>query len=163
MEGKSMRALVAALLVASAFNLAAPTVSAQDRQLDPYITLLRTDLKAQRAALIINNMEFTEAESAVFWPVYHQYQHEMTQVGNHRVALITDYLAHFDRMDDEKAKELTAKAVEVEEQRLAVMKKYVGEFAKVLPAKQVARLFQLELQMERLVDVQISAQLPLLK
>jgi hypothetical protein len=158
-----MRALVAALLASAAFTLTAPIASAQDRQLDHYITLLRTDLKAQRAALIINNMEFTEAESAVFWPVYHQYQHEMTQVGNQRVALITDYLAHFDQMDDDKAKELTAKAAEVEEQRLAVMKKYVGEFAKVLPAKRVARLFQLELQMERLIDVQVSARLPLLK
>jgi hypothetical protein len=43
------------------------------------------------------------------------------------------------------------------------MKKYIEEFSKVLPAKRVAQLFQLELQMERLIDVRISSQLPLLK
>jgi hypothetical protein len=58
-----MRALVAALLAASAFTLTTPVASAQDRQLAPYIPLLRTDLKTQRAALSINNMELTEAES----------------------------------------------------------------------------------------------------
>jgi len=157
-----MKLLIAGLVVA-ALGLTATMTSAQDRQLDRYITLLRTDLKAQRAVMVINNMELTEAESAVFWPVYHQYQYEMTQVGNHRVDLIKDYLDHFEQMDDEKAKALTAKVTEVEEQRLAIMKKYVEEFSKVLPAKRVAQLFQLELLMERLIDVQISTQLPLLK
>jgi hypothetical protein len=158
-----MKIFVAVLLAASAISLTASLASAQDRELDRYIALLRTDLKAERAALIVNNMELTDAESEVFWPVYHQYQHAMTQVGNQRVALIADYLAHFERMDDEKAKDLTARAAEVEEQRLATMKQYIAEFDKVLPARRVARLFQLELQMERLIDVQISARLPLLK
>jgi hypothetical protein len=58
---------------------------------------------------------------------------------------------------------LTAKALQVEEQRLHVIKKYIGEFGKVLSAKQVARFFQLELQMQRLVDLQVAAELPLVK
>jgi hypothetical protein len=66
-------------------------------------------------------------------------------------------------MDDKKAKELTRKVLEIEERRIGVMKKYIEEFSKVLPAKRVAQLFQLELQMERLIDVRISSRLPLLK
>jgi hypothetical protein len=157
-----MRTLVAALLVASAFTLSAPVASAQVEDIDSYITLLRTDLLAQRGVLIVNNMRFTEAESEVFWPVYHRYQHELTPIGTDRADLIKDYLANVDRMDDTKAKELTRKVLELEERRLGVMKKYIEEFGKVLPAKRVAQLFQLELQMERLIDVRISSRLPLL-
>ena len=158
-----MRTLIVALLGALVFTLTAPVASAQDEDIDSYITLMRTDLLAQRGVLIINNMQFTEAESEVFWPVYHKYQHELTPIGNDRADLIKDYLANVDRMDDEKAKELMRKVLELEERRIAVMKKYIEEFSKVLPAKRVAQLFQLELQMERLIDVRISSRLPLLK
>jgi len=77
--------------------------------------------------------------------------------------VIKDYAAHLDSIDDKKAKELMANALNVEEQRLQVIKKYIGEFDKVLSAKQVARFFQLEMQMQRMVDLQVAAELPLVK
>jgi hypothetical protein len=86
------------------FTLSAPVASAQVEDIDSYIALLRTDLLAQRGVLIVNNMRFTEAESEVFWPVYHKYQHELTPIGTDRAALIKDYLANVDWMDDTKAK-----------------------------------------------------------
>ena len=123
--------------------------------------MLRTDLTAQKASIIVSNMHFTEAETEAFWPVYRKYNKELDKVGDAKVAVIKDYAAHLDSIDDKKAKELTAKALKVEEQRLHVIKKYIGEFGKVLSAKQVARFFQLEMQMQRMVDLQVAAELPL--
>ena len=148
--------------------LLAPTVALSetatpDAQLDSYITLLRTDLKAQRAALIVNNMHFSDAESEAFWWVYNRYQKELSKVGDEKVALIKDYAEHFEQLNNKEAKVLTTKALAIEEQRLQVFKKYIGEFGKVLSAKQVARLFQLELQMQRLIDLQVAAALPLVQ
>jgi hypothetical protein len=130
---------------------------------DRYVTMLRTDLKAEKAAIIINNMHFTEAEKDAFWPVYQKYQKELSKLGDERVALIKDYAAHLGTIDDAKAKELTARAMALEEQRLQLVKKYIDEFGKVLPAKQVARFFQLEMQMQRMVDIQVAAELPLVQ
>jgi hypothetical protein len=48
----------------------------------------------------------------------------------------------------------------MERQRLQGIKKYMGEFDKVLSARQVARFFQLEMQMQRMVDLQVAAELP---
>jgi hypothetical protein len=134
-----------------------------NQQIDRYITMLRTDLTAQKAALIVSNMHLTEAETEAFWPVYRKYNKELDKVGDAKVAVIKDYATHLDSIDDKKAKELTAKALKVEEQRLRVIKKYIGEFDKVLSAKQVARFFQLEMQMQRMVDLQVAAELPLVK
>jgi hypothetical protein len=141
-------------------------VSAQDQgnqQIDRYITMLRTDLTTQKASIIVSNMHFTEAETEAFWPVYRKYNKEIDKVGDAKVAVIKDYAAHLDSIDDKKAKELTTKALRVEEQRLHVIKKYIGAFGKVLSAKQVARFFQLEMQMQRMVDLQVAAELPLIE
>src|SRR5262249_25058107 len=61
------------------------------------------------------------------------------------------------------AKELTAKALDAEEKRLGVIKRYIGELSTVLPAKQVARVFQLEMQMQRMIDLQVAVELPLVE
>ena len=135
----------------------------ENQQIDHYITMLRTDLTAQKASIIVSNMHFTEAETEAFWPVYRKYTKELDKVGDAKVAVIKDYAAHLDSLDDKKAEELIANALNVEEQRLQVIKKYIGEFDKVLSAKQVARFFQLELQMQRMVDLQVAAELPLVK
>jgi hypothetical protein len=66
-------------------------------------------------------------------------------------------------LDDKTAADLTARALAMEEQRLQIIKKYIGEFGKVLPAKQVARFFQLEMQMQRMIDLQVAAELPLVQ
>lgn len=134
-----------------------------NHQVDHYIDMLRTDLTAQKAALIVSNMNLTETETEAFWPVYRKYQKAMDKVGDAKVAVIKDYAAHMDSLSDKQARVLIAKALNVEEQRLHVIKKYIGEFDKVLSAKQVARFFQLELQMQRMVDLQVAAQLPLVK
>jgi len=34
----------------------------ENQQVDRYITLLRTDLKAQKAAVVVTNMHFTDAQ-----------------------------------------------------------------------------------------------------
>jgi hypothetical protein len=135
----------------------------EKQQLDHYVAMLRTDLVAQKAAIIVSNMHLTEAETEAFWSVYRKYQKDLDKVGDAKVAVIKDYASSVNAIDDKKAKELTAKALKVEEQRVRVIKKFIGEFAKVLSAKQVARFFQLEMQMQRLVDLQVAAALPLIE
>ena len=93
--------------------------------------------------------------------MYNRYQKELSKTGDEKVALIKDYAEHFEQLNNKEAKVLTAKALAIEEKRLQIFKKYIGEFGQVLSAKQVARLFQLELQMQRLIDLQIAAAVPL--
>jgi hypothetical protein len=151
------------VLCAVIVRLGAAMAWAEESQVDRYVMMLRSDLKAEKAAIVVNNMHFTEAETKAFWSVYRQFQKELSKVGDEKVALIKDYAAHLDAIDDNKAKELTMKAATIEQQRLDIDKKYIDEFSKVLSAKQVARFFQLEIQMQRMVDIQVAAELPLIK
>ncbi|NOT54455.1 MAG: hypothetical protein HOP18_07610 [Deltaproteobacteria bacterium] len=135
----------------------------ETQQIDRYIAMLRTDLTAQKTSIVVSNMHLTAAETEAFWSVYRKYTKEQDKVGDAKVAVIKEYATSVNDIDDKKAKALTAKALKVEEQRLRVIKKFIGEFGKVLSAKQVARFFQLEIQMQRMVDLQVAAALPLIE
>ncbi len=132
-------------------------------EIEQYIGLLRSDLQTEKVQLITVNMQFSVEESASFWPVYNKYQTEWKKIGDKRMALIKDYAENYDAMTDAKAAELTGKALDLESQRIDLLKKYVPEFSKALTAKRVARLVQVENQINRLIDVQIAEGIPLAK
>jgi hypothetical protein len=158
-----VRKLWVMLLLGAVVGMSGTPVLSQPQEIDDDIALLRTDLKATRATVIINTMQLNQKEMAAFWPVYREYQRELTQLGNEKEALIREYLAGLDQMDDQRTKELTAKALELEEKRIALMRKYLPEFNTVLPPKRIAKFFQVELQLNRLIDLQIASQIPLVR
>jgi hypothetical protein len=105
----------------------------------------------------------TRAEGEAFWPVYNEYQVELAQHTEQLQSLIKDYVQNYRTLDDAKAKELMDKSIELQEQRLSLLRKYAGNLAKVLPMKQVAKFYQVESQMLRLMDLQINTELPSLQ
>src|SRR3954465_13863759 len=55
--------------------------------LSAYAELLRSDVRAQKVAIITEVMGFTEAEDAAFWPIYREYDLEMAKLGDERTAM----------------------------------------------------------------------------
>ena len=156
------RALVAALALSCFIALTTGIASGQDSA-ETMARLLRTDLAAKKTDMMSKALLLTPAEEAAFWPVYKEYQVELAQFNEQLQAVIKDYVQHYQTLDDAKAKELIGKSLELQERRLNLLRKYVGSMEKVLPMKQVARFFQVESQMLRLMDVQINIQLPALQ
>jgi hypothetical protein len=108
-------------------------------------------------------MQFTNEEANAFWPVYREYEFEFAKIGDARIALIKDYARNYETMTDEKAKELIQKALKLEGRRTKLKRKYFRKFDRVLPSKTVAKFFQLENQINLLIDLQIASELPLIK
>ncbi len=161
-------------IIAAAALVLSCSVFAQEKQLqDPaeskelntqaYIQLLRSDLKASKRTLIKESMQLTESQAAAFWPLYNQYDAEQTKLGDQKLALIQDYAKNFMNMTDAKADQLAHGALELDDQRQAVRKKYYDLFKKVLPTVLVVRFFQLENQIQLIVDLQIAANLPIIE
>ena len=149
-----MKKLVILFLLLSSMSLFAQ---------DDFIELLRQDLKTQKVAVITETMNFTEAESNAFWPVYREYDFEATKLADERLAIIKDYAANFENMTDVKAKELIERSMKNQENRLKLRKKYFKEFLKVLPAIKAARFAQVDNQIGLLLDLQIASELPLVE
>jgi len=157
------------LVVTSAFTqntgTSQDTTATSDRELNlrAYTELLRADVAARRVAIITEIMQFNDSEAATFWPLFRDYDYELSKIREVRVQLITDYIKNYDEITNEKADELMSAALALEAQRAELKKKHFDIMKKALSARTAARIFQVENQMQQVVDLQISANLPALQ
>ena len=129
--------------------------------LSAYAELLRADLHLQKAAIITEVMQFTEGEDKAFWPIYREYEAEMTKLGDERVALVADYARSFDQLTDDAADKLAHRALDLEARRQAVKAKYYEKVAAALKGRTALRFLQVEHQLLLITDLQIAASLPI--
>ena len=130
-------------------------------EIDKAIDAMRKDVRAGKADILGKTMALDSTQAAAFWPIYKQYDTELAALNDERVAIIKDLATGFDTLDDAKAKGLLDRQVAFEEKRLALTKKYKDEMLKTLPAKTVARFLQVESRLNKLVDLTIASEIPL--
>ena len=129
---------------------------------EAYKELLMSDLKTQKVAIITLNMELTDAQSEVFWPVYRKYDAELTMLNDQRIALIKDYVVNYEKITDAKADSLSKQVFSFMGKRLKLQEKYYQEFAKALNPVLAAKFMMIERQINALVDLQIGSEIPLI-
>jgi hypothetical protein len=155
-------ALALAVGVSQARAQAGRTDAAQQRaDTDKLVELVRKDVRADKADIVAKTMELDASQAAAFWPLYKQYEAEAKALGDERLAVIQDLVEHFDSLNDAKAKGLLDRSLAVEEKRVALQRKYADEMLKVLPARVVARFFQVDSRLNNLINLEVSSQIPL--
>jgi len=135
----------------------------QTKNLAEYAELLRSDVRAQKVAILTEVMDFTDEESAAFWPIYRDYDLEMSKLGDERVALIADYARNYDALTDDMADKLATRAMDLETRRNAAKAKAYDRVKKALSPKRALQFLQVEQQLLQIIDLQISASLPIAK
>ena len=130
-------------------------------EIEKAVEALRTDTSAGKSEILGKTMKLDSAQAAAFWPLYKQYEAELATVNNDRLAIIQDLAEHFDTLDDAKAKALLDRQVAYEEKKFALIKKYKDEMLKVLPAKTVARFFQVDSRLNKLAELAVASEIPL--
>jgi hypothetical protein len=138
-----------------------PRAETRERNLRAYVELLRSDIRTQKVAVVSQMMQLTEAEETSFWPIYREYEFELSKLNDERLRLIESYAENYDQLTDAKADELMLKALDLESRRTALKTKYYSQLKKSLSARVAARAVQVEHQIELLVDLQIAASLPI--
>ena len=162
-------AAAVAALVLFAGPLAAQTAAAKApadpakvrAEIDKAIETMRKDARASKADILGKTMALDSTQAAAFWPLYKQYEAELQTVNDDRLAIIQDLAEHFDSLDDAKAKALLDRQMAFEEKKLALAKKYEGEMLKALPAKTVARFFQVDSRLNKLAELAVASDIPL--
>lgn len=155
--------LAVPVLAASVGRTQEESFDAREQNFRAYVTLLRADIKAQRKDIINTIMQFSDTDAAKFWPIFQQYDGELTTIGDGRMQLIVDYARNYENLSDEKADALMSKAFELEAQRATLKKKYFDKMKTTLSATQAAKFFLVENQIQHIVDLQISAGLPVVQ
>jgi tryptophan 2,3-dioxygenase len=113
--------------------------------------------------LIAANLPLTDAEAVKFWPVYDQYQAEITKIGDTRFALIKEYAANYNTLTDTQAYDLITRMIGVDESLVQLRQKYVPIVEKVLPGKKTAMFFQMEKRVALMIDLQLASMIPIVQ
>ena len=135
---------------------------AQEKPADN-MQLVREKIKTDKKLFIAQNMNLTESEAKVFWPVYDNYQKDLGKLVDKTVKLIDNYAANYQTMTEEAAKELINGYLVIEGERVTLMKSFLPKFRKIMPEKKVARYYQLENKIDAVVNYGLARQIPLVK
>ena len=133
----------------------------QQKNIQEYIELLRTDVRHQKDEVMGFVMQLDAEQAAKFWPVYSEYDAELAKLNDQRVANIEDYARSYGQMTDAKADELVQNAFNYRKQRSELLEKYYGRMKAALGSIEAARFVQIESQLLDIIDLQIASILPI--
>jgi hypothetical protein len=123
---------------------------------------LRGDLRADRKAVIAEEMNFTQTQSDAFWPIYRDYRTEVDKVTDQMVKLVLQYVDLYPNVPDQKAGEMLDQYTQMEGNLISIKRKYLKKFGKVLPPSKVFRFAQLDNRLDLGTRVALAGYIPLL-
>jgi hypothetical protein len=137
------------------------SLSPQNKNIQEYIDLLRSDVRQQKAEIMGSVMQLSASDAAKFWPIYSEYDTELIKLNDLRAANIQEYAKSYTQLTDEKADELIQKALSYEKQRSDLLAKYYDRVKQQLGAIAAARFVQVEHQLLLIIDLRIASELPI--
>jgi hypothetical protein len=137
------------------------SLSPQNKNIQEYIDLLRSDVRQQKAEIMGSVMQLSASDAAKFWPIYSEYDAELTKLNDLRAANIQEYANSYTQLTEEKADELIQKALAYEKQRSELLAKYYDRVKQQLGAIAAARFVQIEHQLLLIIDLRIASELPI--
>lgn len=138
--------------------ITAASVSAQD-----LIDMLERDIKAERRSILAEAMDIPRDKETEFWALYNDLEQEFSLLTNKRANNIVKFAENYDSLSDKMAHEIAMTYYDVNVERYKIYKTYYKKMSKIIPRKDAIRFIQLLGQIQLLIDIQIAAELPLIK
>ncbi|HET9253505.1 MAG TPA: hypothetical protein VFP58_15435 [Candidatus Eisenbacteria bacterium] len=153
-----MSRVLAILLVAMTVVSPALAQTATDE-----LEAARTQIQADRKAIVSKLMQMTEAESNAFWPVYNTYREDIRKIDDKLVAVAENYFSNADSLTDKQAQSLLSDWMKLRADKLNLRKSYVKKFSKTMATTKVVRFYQIENKMDAVIDYEMAASIPLVQ
>jgi hypothetical protein len=159
----------AVLLVCSSGAIAQSTPAASSasadtskQNLSEEVKMLRKDVRAEKSKIMGQAMGLDAEQAKKFWPIYKEYDRELTKLNDVRLGNITAYAQNYNNMTDNKADEIVNGAVAYQKKRIDLLANTYDKVRAALGAPLAARFAQVESTLLNIIDLQIQSNLPLI-
>jgi len=127
-----------------------------------YFEVLRSDFNAEKVRTLNRVMKLTASEADKFWPIYRSYEKELAVVGDRKLALIREFLAHHKAgtLDDRNSRALAEAWLANVRDRLNLWAQYHRQISEAVSPVRAALFLQVENQLAIFVDLSIASQMP---
>ena len=146
--------------------MAAPAMGAdkakttKDPKLDNFSKILKSDIKAQKEAIMKKALQLKDEEYEKFLGIYREYQAEAVKLRAKKAELIKEYAGSSKTMTDAQAKEYSKKAFALDDEKAQLKKSYFAKIESALSSIPAVKFFETESALSHLEDLQDSAALP---
>lgn len=163
--------LVAALAAPALAELAAPTFDEDDSTISSMEALAKSigtmdeEIGTKKKLLVADNMNLTDVEAKVFWPIYETYQKKLHQINKRLAKVINAYALEYKKgaLLNEPAKKLLNEALAIELAEVKLKQSYVSKFGKAFPVAKVARYIQIETKIQSVLYHELAGKIPLVE
>jgi hypothetical protein len=125
------------------------------------IALTRSAIQKERQAIVARFMDLNESQSQAFWPVYRDYRAAVAATDDRMVTILENLIERHGVISDREANNMMDEYLMFEQEKIGLQYTYLRRFRKILPPKQVTRLFQLENKMDAVVRYELATKVPL--
>ena len=125
------------------------------------IALMRRDLRSEKKKLIAMNLSLTDEEATRFWPVYDRYVGDITKLHDGFYATIRDYSDNNKTWTDAEFTAMLDRWVKFQVEEAKTRQKFIPLIQKAIPPRKAALFLQIDRRLYALLDLQVSAFLPL--
>jgi hypothetical protein len=150
--------IIKLLAVVTIMGLSQPAFSQSDEDI---MQMSIEELEANRTELVGSSMRMDAATSEKFWPAYEAYRADIAPYKQDLLELIKRYAENYGQLTDDQAAVLIKDYMKLESNHLSIRKKHVKKMQRAVGDVLAMRFLQLENKMDALVDVGLSAQIPL--
>jgi hypothetical protein len=124
-------------------------------------TMDTSDLQGGRSEVIAKNLTLSADQAAKFWPVYQKYQQQQDAIMDAQLKGLQTYIEGFEMLDDAGALALINTHLRRDADMAALRQRWVAEFQKILPVKQVVRLMQIDRRLSLAHQVEFASRIQL--
>jgi len=122
---------------------------------------LIAQIQSDKYAIVLKTLELDDAQVQVFTPIYDRYQVEHKVLFDRTADLLELYASNYESMTDDAAKKILKDWLSLQDDEVALTRKYAKHFEKVLPPAKVIRFVQIENKLDTLLKIKVVANIPL--
>ncbi len=160
-----LRAAAGALLTGTLLaQVGAPELSLSEvelKNLNQYAGMMRGALQKDKRATIGDSIGLDPANKDKFWAVYDRYEKEFKALWDVRLANTKKYADSGERMTDASVDAMAKEFLKNDARMTAIRAKYYREFKSAVGPKLAARFLHVESVLDRIVELQVLAIVPL--
>ncbi len=106
--------------------------------------LVRSYFKLEKKTLVGQAMNLSDVQAKVFWPIYNDFEEEVSKLADMRIAYLKEYAEKYETITPKEADQIMKKAFEYEKKTLALEMKYYNILKKKMGALVATRFIQVE-------------------
>lgn len=136
---------------------------AQTTAAEEDMKILIEKVKANKKLFVAENMMLTDAEAAGFWPIYEDYQRDLTTVRQRVIRAISNYADAYKQgsLTDKEAELLISEVIAIEQYETDMLVTYAARLSGALPSSKVVRYLQIEHKVRAAIRFGLAENVPL--